>query len=539
MPPAPAPPSPDRPNDTGGSPGSGGVPGSGGATGGTGGASGTGGGGGSQTGGQAGGTSDTVPDAAPAELPAEVGAEAPADTPAAPYARGVSFSLIEAAQGVFVPLLRGNTEVPAGDRKLELIEGRPLFVRASVTTAAGFAARPVRGVLTVETGLRTEVLTDEKPIAGASKPAELTTSFNFLLPAALVTPATRISLSLYEVGAAATPEPSTPPRYPASGTAPLGIKAGKMELDLVIATAVGPDGTLADTPERRKRVELYLFDVYPVQKLNVRWRPLVKLPKKIAYADGFSLLQSLRTMDGAKPHEYYHLLVPVEDTSETLLGIANVASTTPADGARRIAMTFVRKRAIDSELDTISHEMGHNHGRQHVAGCNAQGIDAKYPYPNTMVGVSGYSLSEAALKPAPMYKDLMGYCYPTWLSDYTFDGFAKRVRAVSAFASTAGTSPRASRSLQGFVEGDVVRWGLVDGAVLAEGIVPTATQFALIHAGGTPVRAAVSYRALGEGQRVHEIAVDLPDDLRDSPERIDVTVGGRSYTLDPRALEQP
>jgi hypothetical protein len=508
------------------------MPGTGGGTAGAGGAGGAtsiGAGGNGATGGALG-------DGGPEALPEDAATDAP--TASGPLARGLTLSLIEAAQAVFVPLARAGAEVPAEGRRLELIEGRALFVRASFTTANGFAARPLRALLTVESapGQAPQVFTDEKTIGAATKAGDLATSFNFLLPATMVTPTARFALSVHEAAAVTTPEPATPPRFPATGTTAFGIKAGKMQLDLVITPAVGPTGTLADSPERRARIERYLFDVYPVQKLNIRWRPLVRLTKKISAADGFTLMRDWRTMDGAKPHEYYHMLVPVEDTSESYLGIANFAGAGQNEGARRIAITFVTKRAIDSELDTISHEMGHNHGRSHVAGCNAQGVDKNYPYANTMVGVSGYALSDGTLKPAPMYKDLMGYCYPTWISDYTFAGFAERVRTVSAFPGAGAVSTAASRSLQAFVDTAApggARFAVVEGAVLAAGVRPTPSQFARIVSGGRVLTTGVADQALGDDGRVHELAVDLP---LASVDRIEITAAGQSYTLDPASV---
>jgi hypothetical protein len=316
-----------------------------------------------------------------------------------------------------------------------------------------------------------------------------------------------------------------------------------MEMDVVMVRAIGVGGPLMDTPERRGRVESYLSDVYPVQKFNVRWRDQVTLTKKISRNDGFALLAQLRTMDGAKPHEYYHLLVAVEDTVETLLGIANLAGPTAADGPRRIGMTFVRKRSIDSELDSISHEMGHNLGRNHVAGCNAAGIDPNYPYKNTAVGVDGYSLSERTFKPAAMYKDLMGYCYPTWISDYTLDGFAKRVRLVTAFAPAASATPPSTstlgeRSLQGFVSlpgGPAPRWAIVDGALVSPLLRPAHARSArIVLRDGQVVNTAVQVQPLGDDGITAEIAAALP--ATGEIQRIDIDVDGRSYTLDERDL---
>ena len=544
--------------------GSGGAAGHLGKGGGPGGHLGNGGGNGGGSGDGSGGGSGSLPpppDGGPSGAPVDPDAAGNADAggagdgaapesdagggPPGPLARDIALGLIEGAQGVFVPLVRAGALVPPADRKTDLIEGRPLFIRIHVVPGKTFAARPLRAVLTVTsddqpTPARFE---DSKMIAEASRSDDLASTFNFLLPKEAVLPSSRFAVSLHETAPVASPEPAPAPRFPApdQADAALAIKAGKMELDLVLVRATGVGGPLMDSPERRQRVESYLYDVYPVQKLNVRWRDPVKFTKKISRNDGFATLQQLRTMDGAKPHEYYHLLVAVEDTVETLLGIAELAGATAADGPRRIGMTFVRKRSIDSELDSISHEMGHNHGRNHVAGCNAQGIDPQYPYPNTAVGVDGYSLSENAFKPAAMYKDLMGYCYPTWISDYTFDAFSRRVRAVTSFATGPGGAPvtmLGERSLQGFASRarggallGLPLWGVVDAALVGPDEQPTATRGAQVWlSDGSKVATAVTVRSLGDDGLGAEIAVALPPS--GELQRIEIRLDGQSYTLD-------
>ena len=513
--------------------------------------------GGSDDGGGAGGAggfggTGTAPDA---------GRDAAGPGSAGPLARDLSLGLIEGAQAVFVPIARAGVAVPVGDRKVDFIEGRALFVRVYVTPADGgvdWKPRKLRALLRLDNGAATSgggadggaatnLFEDEKSIAAASKSTELDSTFNFYVPAAQVKPDSRLRVSVHETEAVTTPEPARPPQFPATGddAAALGIKAGRMEMDVVMVRAIGVGGPLMDTPERRGRVESYLSDVYPVQKFNVRWRDQVTVTKKISRNDGFALLAQLRTMDGAKAHEYYHLLVAVEDTVETLLGIADLAGPTAADGPRRIGMTFVRKRSIDSELDSISHEMGHNLGRNHVAGCNAAGIDPNYPYKNTAVGVDGYSLSERSFKPAAMYKDVMGYCYPTWISDYTFDGFAKRVRLVTAFSPAGATLPPATgtstlseRSLQGFVAlkpGAAPRWSIVDGALVPPLARPDPTRNArILLRDGRVVDTAVQVQPLGDDGGTAEIAATLPP--AGDIQRIDLSVDGRSYILDDRDL---
>jgi hypothetical protein len=456
---------------------------------------------------------------------------------AGPWARNVRISLVEGAQSVFVRFGDAAATVAPGARNAELIEGRPMMVRVHVQPAAGFAARRLRGVLTLgpAEGAAGLALEDTRMVAGASDPEKLETTFNFLVPAEAMKPQARLRAELYETAPAADPEPATPPRFPATGALDLAVRAGRMVLDVVMVPAVTPTGALDDAPERRKRVENHLYDVYPVQRVNVTWRQPLRFTTKITSSMGFQALVQARTSDGAAAGVYYHLLLAKEDSSEGLLGIANLAGATAADGNRRIAMTFVEGHAVDTLLDTISHEMGHNHGRNHAPGCNARGVDMAFPYPGPGIGVNGYSLSDKRLLAIRLHKDLMGYCNVTWVSDYTWRAFMARVRAVSAFSPVQppGAAPLATRALIGFqTPGHPPAWTLTRGQ-----LAPRADGSARVQLGdGRAVTTPVGVRTLSD-DRTRELSIDLPDQGEGEIAAVEAFVDGTRFTVPPSVLE--
>jgi hypothetical protein len=99
----------------------------------------------------------------------------------------------------------------------------------------------------------------------------------------------------------------------------------------------------------------------------------------------------------------------------------------------------------------------------------ASGVDPAFPYANTGVGVDGYSIPEVAFKSRAKFKDVMGYCYPTWISDYTWNAFAARIRITTAFSSTSPLLTKVpQRSVQGFqTRGRRPQWGIVDGPLVS------------------------------------------------------------------------
>ena len=109
----------------------------------------------------------------------------------------------------------------------------------------------------------------------------------------------------------------------------------------------------------------------------------------------------------------------------------------------------------------IAHELGHNFGRQHAPCGNPSGPDPAYPYLDASVGTWGLDLPALSLKPPATYKDLMSYCNPDWISDYTYLG-------VLAYRGTAPDVEPSAAAVAAPGRGLLV-WGrVVAGNVILE-----------------------------------------------------------------------
>ena len=80
---------------------------------------------------------------------------------------------------------------------------------------------------------------------------------------------------------------------------------------------------------------------------------------------------------------------------------------------------------------SAAHELGHNHGRAHAPCGGAQGVDGGYPYDGGVIGVWGADTDALALKRDTLAKDMMGYCFLPWVSDYTYFALRSRMNAVN------------------------------------------------------------------------------------------------------------
>ena len=119
---------------------------------------------------------------------------------------------------------------------------------------------------------------------------------------------------------------------------------------------------------------------------------------------------------------------PVVANSDELL--AEIAAIQVLDGGRGHYMGILRHSggkalipgtASVSALDgtTMAHELGHNMTLKHSPCGNVDAADLRYPYGNGTIGAWGYNSRTRTLV-HPNTPDLMSYCGPRWISDYSF-----------------------------------------------------------------------------------------------------------------------
>lgn len=71
---------------------------------------------------------------------------------------------------------------------------------------------------------------------------------------------------------------------------------------------------------------------------------------------------------------------------------------------------------------SAAHEIGHNFGRRHAPCGNPNGVDPNFPYQNASIGVFGVDTLDERLLDPDLTHDVMSYCGPEWVSDYTYEG---------------------------------------------------------------------------------------------------------------------
>lgn len=99
--------------------------------------------------------------------------------------------------------------------------------------------------------------------------------------------------------------------------------------------------------------------------------------------------------------------------------------------------------------EVFAHEVGHNFGRQHAPCGGPAGIDPAWPtdaaHTNAQIGAYGWDSATGALM-MPSLADVMAYCHPVWVSDYTYRGILD-FRASRALEEGRRPTPAAVRCL--------------------------------------------------------------------------------------------
>ena len=235
-------------------------------------------------------------------------------------------------------------------------------------------------------------------------------SFNTIVPGSLIAPGTDLVIVLDKDGVVpATSESQL--RIPARGRMSLEVETvPRFELVVVpIVVASDPNGEVhrwvEDITPNSDKLRL-VRSVLPIAELSVKHHEgfvsTADLSSGAGWGELLGELIFLRIREGERGYYY---------------GALNLDEDAHWDGLGQIGYPASVGR---SDPATLAHELGHNLGLRHAPCGGAAGVDKAYPYDGGEIGVWGYDfLSERVVHPS-LYKDVMGYCDPTWISDYSF-----------------------------------------------------------------------------------------------------------------------
>ena len=284
-------------------------------------------------------------------------------------------------------------------------------------------------------------------------------SYNAVIPGAIIRPGTTMVIDLDRTGSVPLGAGSQL-RIPEVGRLALDVKTVPvMDLTvvpIVVAAKQNNDiynwtqGLNADSEQLQ-----FARSVLPIPDLVVNVHEGYVTTADLSTGAGWGQLLGeltfLRRMEPRKGY-YYGAVVLDEDTTWDGLGYIGFPLAVGAANQR-----------------TMAHELGHTLSLRHAPCGGAIGPDPAYPYEDGIIGVWGYDLREDRILDPFLYKDVMGYCHPSWISDYSFArAFAFRTELESTVlqGSVAGASVQATPAAS-TGERTMLLWGRTGLGMLA------------------------------------------------------------------------
>lgn len=394
----------------------------------------------------------------------------------------------------------------ASDPYQRLVPRKETLVRAYVVAETAGNAAPTVRLTASASGATLGTLVMSGPAivpqlaAGSALPATLrydeTRTYNAFLPTAWVTAGLQVRIDV-------DPEQ----RYGTTVTANAQPNVGTpTSIDLVLVPLVS--GSNAPTmPEAALALdELVRRLPLPRERIRVSVRAPYTLTSSsdgvdtsAEWSDALRELELLRRAEAPGKH-YYGFVRPMVSAGTAGIGYVNrVGSSSPN-------LSSLGWDATRNWRRTMTHELGHNFGRDHAPCGNPGGPDPNYPYAGG--ALSDTPLFESLLDDiqSPLNQtDVMGYCNGSWFSDYN-------LREVQRFLEAR---PQPALAVEGELASEVI---YVSGRIGSGGV-----RFDPIQRGRglAPVAAGGGYRLRlhsADGASIELPVEAVPVDHADPPE---------------------
>ncbi len=367
-----------------------------------------------------------------------------------------SITSIDIYQGVRRPMMDGGAAVSSS---VPLVGGREAVMRIHYTTSA-----PVTVTTVVTIGDGSPIVLSSS-LSGTSSLSALSSTINVDIPAEMMVPGVGYSVELLE-SPETTSGANASATFPVQGLESLPVQnVGALKL-VLIPIAYGADGSNRVPDAQANNYRTTIRNLFPVPDVEVavtgtfQWNSQVS-----ANGSGWgSLLDAIanyrQSNNAASNEHYYGIVMPSASFSSycaggCVAGLSMLANSPNDSWARAgIGVGFTGLGSTES----AAHEIGHQHGRGH-APCQVNDADPSYPYSGGAIGDWGYDLARSQLV-NPSTTDFMGYCDPTWISDYTFKGLFSRLAAVNASAQLQFDPSQLNLTYERIrIDADGVTWG--------------------------------------------------------------------------------
>jgi hypothetical protein len=303
-------------------------------------------------------------------------------------------------------------------RRAQVVAGKPGMVRAFIAAnQTGIPAPRVELYVRTTSGEVTRHrMTGPATLPKKPREADLSSTFNFEFGEGFIRPGMTMYVKVDRKNVTFELDEGNN-RYPARGYT--NIKA--RDLPLMKITVVRAQG---HSMSRSEAVALFqkTFQVHPVGDWDLEMYPGNYTCQSCTGGPSFdnwiTLLYEIRDLQVADPEgRMYHAIVPFNYGASIGVGGLGFVGGWPA------------AVSIPNE-ETVAHETGHNLSLEHVDCGGPQEPDPDYPYRGGAIGNWGYNPATGETYDPTVFVDLMTYCQPEWISDYSFDKALNHRRAT-------------------------------------------------------------------------------------------------------------
>ena len=355
---------------------------------------------------------------------------APADPGFQAWLRTLRAPRVPRCEGDVAPVYLTQA-VQSFEFPVPLVAGRPALLRVFLTAPDGHAVGfpPVRARFYLGAGetYTVDVAGPAGTVPSRVEEGRLDASVNVAIPAEVVRPGVEL---VVEVDPEDTlgPDLGTAKRIPAAGRQVIDARAVPA-LHLTYLPIVRPAAPSDDFLSRVAD----LTEDHSLFRPTLQWLPIahftvdVREPvytMALTSGDLMAEIEAIRVLEGETG--YYMGGLPPDLTND--LGLRGRG--------------FIGGRTSISELDstTVAHELGHNMSLRHAPCGGAGGPDAAFPTRDGTIGAWGFNSSDSSLVD-PEAPDLMSYCEPQWISDFSFSkAFDHRLREEGEAAAQANVA---------------------------------------------------------------------------------------------------
>lgn len=287
---------------------------------------------------------------------------------------------------------------------LRLVAGKPALLRVHLLANPSpiSLSNPLAGAVYLNSTFQGNLaFSCPSPIPSTTDPGNLATTCTATLPSNWVAPGLRVELR-------ADPQDQVAESNESDNLLTLTPSVGAGTVLYLTVVPVIHQGQQAQVPSFSQT----LCRIWPLKEVASTIRAPYTFSGTLSPSDGNTwarLLDELRLLrQSDRSQRYYYGFVKVSYTS----GIAGIGYL-----GYPVAVGWDYSQSAPA---IMAHELGHNFDREH-APCGVSG-DPNYPYAGGKIGTWGYDLANGSLKDPSQFYDLMSYCGPQWVSDYTYEG---------------------------------------------------------------------------------------------------------------------